>query len=416
MPDPASGTAKGAAPAPDQGSAADAGRDRLFAALRRPSRGQALVGVLLAVLGFAAVTQVRENDRDQNYVGARQSDLIALINTLSLATDRAETEIAELQRTRDALRDDADSSETALTIARERLTTLGILAGTLPAAGPGVRLTVESRSGTIGTDQLLNGLEELRNAGAEAIEINDSVRVVAQTGLVDSPTQGLVVGGTPVQPPYVIEVDRGPLHPGHRDGLRRRVHRRGAERRRDGQGRAARQRRDRVGHPSLRADLRQVRGAGVACGSPRLPDRTDLRRRRMPVYPEDLKYTAEHEWVRDPGEATDSVRVGITEYAQDQLGDIVFVSLPEVGTEVEAGSAVGELESTKSVSDVYVPVSGRVVARNESLDASPELVNSDPYGEGWLFEVGAGRPGGGGRSAERGRLPGAAGLSRRPAG
>lgn len=105
------------------------------------------------------------------------------------------------------------------------------------------------------------------------------------------------------------------------------------------------------------------------------------------MYPEELKYTAEHEWVRTPGEAEGSVRVGITHYAQDQLGDIVFASLPEVGEQVEAGTAVGELESTKSVSDVYVPVSGSVVARNEALDANPELVNSDPYGEGWLFEL-----------------------------
>jgi len=105
------------------------------------------------------------------------------------------------------------------------------------------------------------------------------------------------------------------------------------------------------------------------------------------VYPEDLKYTAEHEWVRTPGESAESVRIGITQFAQEQLGDIVFVSLPEVGEEVAAGAAVGELESTKSVSDVYVPISGRVAARNESLDSTPELVNSDPYGEGWLFEV-----------------------------
>ena len=105
------------------------------------------------------------------------------------------------------------------------------------------------------------------------------------------------------------------------------------------------------------------------------------------MYPEELKYTAEHEWVRTPGEAEGSVRVGITDYAQDQLGDIVFVSLPEVGEAVEAGTPVGELESTKSVSDVYVPVSGTVAARNEALDANPELVNSEPYGEGWLFEV-----------------------------
>jgi glycine cleavage system H protein len=105
------------------------------------------------------------------------------------------------------------------------------------------------------------------------------------------------------------------------------------------------------------------------------------------VYPDDLSYTAEHEWVRIPGEAEGSVRVGITHFAQDALGDIVYVSLPEVGDTVTAGDTCGELESTKSVSDVYAPVSGEVVARNDGLDATPELVNSDPYGAGWLFEV-----------------------------
>ena len=105
------------------------------------------------------------------------------------------------------------------------------------------------------------------------------------------------------------------------------------------------------------------------------------------MYPDDLKYTAEHEWVRTPGESAGSVRIGITDYAQDALGDIVYVQLPEVGQAVTAGDAVGELESTKSVSDVYTPVTGKVVARNETLDATPELVNTDPYGDGWLFEV-----------------------------
>jgi glycine cleavage system H protein len=105
------------------------------------------------------------------------------------------------------------------------------------------------------------------------------------------------------------------------------------------------------------------------------------------LFPDDLKYTAEHEWVRTPGETAGSVRVGITDYAQDALGDIVYVQLPELGSSVTAGASVGELESTKSVSDVYSPVSGEVVARNDSLDATPELVNTDPYGEGWLFEV-----------------------------
>jgi glycine cleavage system H protein len=104
----------------------------------------------------------------------------------------------------------------------------------------------------------------------------------------------------------------------------------------------------------------------------------------QPVYPDDLKYTTEHEWVRLNG---DRARVGITSYAQDALGDIVFVQLPDVGDRLEAGQAFGEVESTKSVSDVYAPVSGEVAARNESLQDTPELVNSDPYGDGWLVEL-----------------------------
>lgn len=105
------------------------------------------------------------------------------------------------------------------------------------------------------------------------------------------------------------------------------------------------------------------------------------------MFPEDLRYTTEHEWLRSPGETEGSVRVGITDFAQEALGDVVFVSLPEVGAEVEAGSPVGELESTKSVSDVFAPLSGTVAAVNDALEGTPELVNSDAYGEGWLFEI-----------------------------
>ena len=107
----------------------------------------------------------------------------------------------------------------------------------------------------------------------------------------------------------------------------------------------------------------------------------------MTSIPADLRYTAEHEWVRQPGETAGSVRVGITDFAQDALGDIVYASLPQVGDTVAAGASVGELESTKSVSDVYAPVSGEVVAVNADLDGQPELLNTDPYGAGWLFEV-----------------------------
>jgi uncharacterized protein YlxW (UPF0749 family) len=180
------------------------GRTRLVASLRRPNgRGQLVAGVLLAALGFAAVTQVRSNGRDDDYVGARQGDLIQYINTLSLASRRAETEIAELQRTREALGSDTEARRTALTLARRQADTLGILAGTVPAVGPGIRATVTGGS-SVGSDQLLNGLQELRDAGAEVIELNGRVRVVAQTSLQDAP-DGTVVDGTLLEPPYVIE-------------------------------------------------------------------------------------------------------------------------------------------------------------------------------------------------------------------
>ena len=106
----------------------------------------------------------------------------------------------------------------------------------------------------------------------------------------------------------------------------------------------------------------------------------------MTEFPADLRYTREHEWAR---EEDGRVIVGITDHAQDQLGDVVFVSLPEVGAEVSAGQPLGEVESTKSVSDIYSPVSGTVVEKNPEVEATPELINEDPYGRGWLVRINA---------------------------
>lgn len=105
----------------------------------------------------------------------------------------------------------------------------------------------------------------------------------------------------------------------------------------------------------------------------------------MSEYPEDLKYSREHEWVRSGNGST--VRIGITEYAAEQLGDIVYVSLPTVGDDVAAGDSCGELESTKSVSDIFNPIAGTVTAVNARLDEAPETVNNDAYGDGWLYEL-----------------------------
>jgi glycine cleavage system H protein len=103
------------------------------------------------------------------------------------------------------------------------------------------------------------------------------------------------------------------------------------------------------------------------------------------VIPDDLRYTEAHEWVRDLGDGV--VRIGITDYAQTQLGDVVFVQLPDVGADMAAGAAVGEVESTKSVSDLFAPVSGTVVAANGALSETPELINSAPYEGGWMLEI-----------------------------
>ena len=104
----------------------------------------------------------------------------------------------------------------------------------------------------------------------------------------------------------------------------------------------------------------------------------------MTDVPGELRYTSEHEWARTED---GRVVVGITDYAQDQLGDVVFVGLPDPGTEVQAGQPLGEVESTKSVSDIYSPVSGKVLEKNAEVEQNPELINDDPYGKGWLVTI-----------------------------
>jgi glycine cleavage system H protein len=116
----------------------------------------------------------------------------------------------------------------------------------------------------------------------------------------------------------------------------------------------------------------------------RTPNRTGSIQSRFMNIPDDLRYSKEHEWVRLEG---DRARIGISDFAQDSLGDIVFVQLPDVGLDMVAGASVSEIESTKSVSEIYAPISGEVTAVNDALTNQPELVNSDPYGEGWMFEL-----------------------------
>jgi len=181
------------------------GRSRLGETLKKPiSRGQITAGVLLAVLGFAGAVQVQSIGQADVYSGQRQEDLIQLLNSLAAASQRTENEIAQLEETRASLRSDSDSRKAALEEAHRQADVLGILAGTLPAVGTGVVITVKDPSGAVGTDQLLNGLEELRDAGAEAIEINNNVRVIAQTSLTDG-ENGVIVDGVQLSAPYTIE-------------------------------------------------------------------------------------------------------------------------------------------------------------------------------------------------------------------
>lgn len=105
----------------------------------------------------------------------------------------------------------------------------------------------------------------------------------------------------------------------------------------------------------------------------------------MSNVPSELKYVASHEWIRDEGEGV--VTVGITDHAQDLLGDVVFVELPDLDAEIAAGDDIGVVESVKAASDVYAPLSGKVIAINEELEDAPEMVNSDPYGDGWFFRI-----------------------------
>jgi uncharacterized protein YlxW (UPF0749 family) len=180
------------------------GRDRLRGALLRPSRGQIVVAVLLALLGYAAVTQVRFTQVDNSYAGLREQDLIDVLNSLAGTSQRAESEIARLQRTRDDLQSDTGAREAALAQAQQEADNLAILAGLVPVTGPGIRVTVTEQSGQVDVQTMVDTIQELRTAGAEAIQINGQVRVVADTAVEDT-SGGLLVGGQLVTSPYVID-------------------------------------------------------------------------------------------------------------------------------------------------------------------------------------------------------------------
>jgi uncharacterized protein YlxW (UPF0749 family) len=173
--------------------------------MTRPTRAQVVVAVLLAVVGFAAVTQVRANGIDDSYAGLREQDLIDVLNGLAGTTQRAESELSRLESTRRDLQSDTDARQAALTQAQERADTLAIMAGLVPVTGPGIRVTVTEDTAPVKVDTMLDTIQELRAAGAEAMQFNGKVRVVAQTS-VEEAAGGISVDGTLLTAPYVIDV------------------------------------------------------------------------------------------------------------------------------------------------------------------------------------------------------------------
>ncbi|QIG43289.1 DUF881 domain-containing protein [Nocardioides anomalus] len=183
------------------------GRSRLWHALTKPSRGQVVVGVLLALVGFAAVTQVRTNTVDSTYAGLREQDLIDILNDLAGTTQRTESEIQRLEERRDDLQSDTSARQAALDEARQRTQVLSVLAGTVPVSGSGITIRIEEGEDgePVQVGPFIDMVQALRTAGAEALQVNGKVRVVAQTAF-EQDSRGLTVDGTPLSPPYTVDV------------------------------------------------------------------------------------------------------------------------------------------------------------------------------------------------------------------
>jgi uncharacterized protein YlxW (UPF0749 family) len=177
--------------------------------MMRPSRGQVIVAVLLALVGYAAVTQVRFTNVDNTYASLREQDLLDLLNGLADNTQRAESEISRLERTRDDLRSSTGAREAAIAQAEKQANNLAIMAGLVPVTGPGIRITITETDGTVDVDTIVDMIQELRTAGAEAIQVNEQVRVVAQTSFDDA-VGGIRVDGELVTSPYVFDVIGAP--------------------------------------------------------------------------------------------------------------------------------------------------------------------------------------------------------------
>ena len=206
QPEAADQPVAGSQPAPSHPDAAEHNpRTRLWSTFWRPGRGQLIAAVILFVVGLGAVMQVRINTADDAYTNARREDLVQLLDGLGAESRRLEGEIAQLERTRTSLQSGADTQRVARAEAEKRVQVLSILAGTAPAEGPGIRMRIADPDNKVDSEALLNAVEEMRDAGGEVIEINNTIRVVASTWF-GTTSKGLVVDGLPVSTPITIEV------------------------------------------------------------------------------------------------------------------------------------------------------------------------------------------------------------------
>lgn len=203
--DPAAPDAPDRSDRSDPSDPSDTGRSRLWRALLQPSRGQVVVAVLLALVGFAGITQVRSNEVDDTYSGYRQQDLIDVLNGLAGTTQRAQAELTRLQAQRDDLQTDTNARQAALERAQQDASTLSILAGLVKVTGPGIRVTVKESTTPVGISAFIDMLQGLRTAGAEAMQINGQVRVIAQTSFEEG-VGGVRVDGVQLAAPYTIDV------------------------------------------------------------------------------------------------------------------------------------------------------------------------------------------------------------------
>jgi len=193
-----------ASPLGGQGNADEVGLQRLREALFRPSRAQLVVGVLLAALGFAAITQVRTNNTDNTYAGYREQDLVDVLSALADTSQRAQRQINQLEVSRRRLEQNRQAQSAAIAAAQKQAQELSILAGLVPVTGPGIRMTVTEGPRPIDVDSVLDTIEELRSAGAEAMQVNGEVRLVAQSSVQPAPG-GLEIDGTLISSPYVVD-------------------------------------------------------------------------------------------------------------------------------------------------------------------------------------------------------------------